>query len=438
MAATVPFDDRYQQTAGVDDLSPRLIQDFLSEIDSELAHDAETTAIDELGRQMNIIGAPKESAFPKNVGLLFFHPQPDTFFPQAQIDIVWFPDGAGGDRFEEKIFRGPLGRMTRDALSYIERRYLVETVLKHDDRPEAERFWNFPRAAIEEAVVNAVYHRSYEIREPIEIRIDRDELSVLSFPGPDRSISLADLQRGKAISRRYRNRRIGEFLKELELCEGRSTGLAKILRSMASNGSPLPEFATDEDRSYFLIRLPIHQRAQRTQEITEDTPHVQDLLSVLQGEMSRNELISALALKDRMHFSAHYLYPALETELIEMSLPDTPRSKHQRYRLTTRGQQYRAPNDRQKTIGITQSTPHDTPHVQELLTALLGEMSRTELMDVLTLKDRMHFSTYYLQPALEAKLLEMTLPDTPRSKNQRYRLTVLGTQLRQQESPGNE
>lgn len=85
-------------------------------------------------------------------------------------------------------FRGPLAQITRQALSFIKAQYLKEGVVKHPDRAEAERFWNVPYPAIEEAVVNAVYHRSYEIREPIEIRIDAHELMVLSFPGPDRSI----------------------------------------------------------------------------------------------------------------------------------------------------------------------------------------------------------------------------------------------------------
>ena len=52
------------------------------------------------------------------------------------------------------------------------------------------------------------------------MRISRDELVILSFPGPDRSIRLDDLAAGRAVSRRYRNRRIGEFLKELDLTEG--------------------------------------------------------------------------------------------------------------------------------------------------------------------------------------------------------------------------
>jgi ATP-dependent DNA helicase RecG len=59
------------------------------------------------------------------------------------------------------------------------------------------------------------------------------------------------------VARRYRNRRIGEFLKELELSEGRGTGIPKILRAMADNASPLPQFETDADRTFFLVRLPM-------------------------------------------------------------------------------------------------------------------------------------------------------------------------------------
>jgi len=101
----------------------------------------------------------------------------------------------------------------------------------------------------------------YEIREPIEVRISLDDLVVLSFPGPDRSIRMAELRAGKAVSRRYRNRRIGDFLKELDLTEGRSTGISKVLKVMKENGSSPPEFDTDNDRSYFLIRLPVHEDA---------------------------------------------------------------------------------------------------------------------------------------------------------------------------------
>lgn len=87
-------------------------------------------------------------------------------------------------------------------------------------------------------------------------------------------ITAEDLRAGRILSRRYRNRRISEFLKELDLTEGRSTGISKILKVMAINGSPVPEFETDEDRTYFLIRLPIHERTAVTQAEPQDTPQV--------------------------------------------------------------------------------------------------------------------------------------------------------------------
>ncbi len=347
LTAQVPWDDHYAQQARVSDLSKPLMLEYLLEVGSALAEVAPRMSVEDLGRQMNLVGGPSESPWPKNVGLLFFNEAPDRFFPYTQIDVVWFPEGAGGDRFDEKIFKGPLARMTREALGYIQRNYLHETVIKHPDRAEATRVWNFPYAAVEEAVVNAVYHRSYEEREPIEVRISREDLVVLSFPGPDRSIKLADFEAGRAVSRRYRNRRIGEFLKELDLTEGRSTGVPKILKVMAANGSPPPQFETDDDRCAFVIRLPVHPQAQQptarvTDQVTDQvTDEVAKLLVLAeQGEQSRRTLQDALGLKHIPHFRAAYLLPALVGGYLEMTLPGQPNSRLQRYRLTERGRRW--------------------------------------------------------------------------------------------------
>ena len=75
-------------------------------------------------------------------------------------------------------------------------------------------------------------------------------------------------------------------------------------------------------------------------------------------------------------------------------------------------------------------TPHVTLHVGRLIAVVQGEMSRAALMDALGLADRIHFARTYLQPGIDAGLVEMTLPDRPRSRAQRYRLTALGGQVR--------
>lgn len=84
-------------------------------------------------------------------------------------------------------------------------------------------------------------------------------IEIVSFPGPDCSVTQEGLKRYKVSNRRYRNRRIGDILKELHLTEGRNTGFGKILSALEENGSPKPEFETDEGHNYFITRLFIHK-----------------------------------------------------------------------------------------------------------------------------------------------------------------------------------
>ena len=83
------------------------------------------------------------------------------------------------------------------------------------------------------------------------------------------------LKRYRVSNRRYRNRRIGDILKELHLTEGRNTGFGKILRALEENGSPKPEFETDDDHSYFISRLFVQEaflKEENTQAGTEKEP----------------------------------------------------------------------------------------------------------------------------------------------------------------------
>ena len=158
----------------------------------------------------------------------------------------------------ERIFKGPIDSMKKSALTYIRNTVIEERILKIEGQAEAVRFFNYPYQAIEEALVNAIYHREYDIREPVEVRIMKDRIHIVSYPGPDRSISEKSIEDKNIIARKYRNRRIGEFLKELKLTEGRNTGIPKIKRALKNNGSKEPKFETNEDRDYFITTLFMH------------------------------------------------------------------------------------------------------------------------------------------------------------------------------------
>jgi ATP-dependent DNA helicase RecG len=81
---------------------------------------------------------------------------------------------------------------------------------------------------------------------------------------------------------------------------------------------------------------------------------------------------------------------------------------------------------RGKAGQVTEVTPEVSNEVDRLLKTLRGDMSRTELMSVLGLKDEKHFRKHYQQTAVALELIEMTLPDKPSSRLQKYRLTAAG------------
>ena len=74
----------------------------------------------------------------------------------------------------------------------------------------------------------------------------------------------------------------------------------------------------------------------------QDTPQVRRLVSVLDGEMSRQDILRALGLRDRKWLRERYLLPALQCGYVEMTRPDAPNAGNQRYRLTARGRQVRS------------------------------------------------------------------------------------------------
>ena len=73
-----------------------------------------------------------------------------------------------------------------------------------------------------------------------------------------------------------------------------------------------------------------------------------------------------------------------------------------------------------------QVSPQVTPQVKQLLQAIKGEMTREELQQAIGLTDRKSFRERYLTPALAEGFVEMTLPDKPNSRFQRYRATAKG------------
>lgn len=203
--------------------------------------------------------------------------------------------------------RPPIQRQLKDALQYIGNYVIREKVHKFDDKAEAKRVFNYPYRAVEELLTNAVYHKSYMINEPITVRLTPGELEITSFPGFDRSITDQNVRDFRIRGRIYRNRRIGDFFKELKLTEGRNTGIPNAIVALEENGSPMPVFEMDEERRYLSVTIkvndafrPVPSAALKPQTVKRlSKGEIKDkALSLLKDEdMSLNELAKRMGHK---------------------------------------------------------------------------------------------------------------------------------------------
>ncbi len=299
VSTSIPFDDRPNLAAEVSDLSRPLLRDHLRIVGSSLYAQSEEMETIEIARSMQLLDGPPEDQHPRNVGILMFSNRISSYFRYARIEIVDLPDPTG-EGMTEWVFEGPIQKQLTDALALIGNYFIRKKTFKREGTPVANVVSNYPYAAVEEVLSNAVYHRSYQIAEPITVRFTPEAMEVTSFPGFDRSITQEKIERFELRSSMYRNRRIGDFLKELGLSEGRNTGFPKALAALDQNDSPRPTFEMDENRGYLTVRIgvnPAFLPEPPTMDQSEMEYHRRIEEALAGGPLSLSELSRALGYK---------------------------------------------------------------------------------------------------------------------------------------------
>ena len=278
---SVPFDDRINRKATIQDIRRGYLEDFLRDSKSSLVDEINKSSLEDLLVSLEVANETDTELSIRNIGILMFTERPDKFIPGAQIDLVKFntEEAEGSDDFFEKTFYGPIWKQVRDVLDYINTNIIEEKVVKIQGQAESERYVNYPYNALEEAVVNAVFHKSYRESEPVEIRIYVDCIRIINFPGVEKHISLEKFKAGKGRARKYRNRRIGELFKEIDLSEKQGTGITKILRELKKNGSPEPVFDMDENRTYLETTIFIRNGFNQTQVSEKVSEKVSEIIA---------------------------------------------------------------------------------------------------------------------------------------------------------------
>ena len=255
--ARVPWDDRVARRARIEDLREAKVREHLHDVRSALRDESDAMTI---YRRMRISAPANDHEVPRNVGLLFFSDDPEQWFPGARIEVAQFAADRAGEVQSKRVFRGTLAAQFQDCLRHLEG--LSQAHLKKErDRSRVRGWVSYPVPALREALVNAVYHRGYrpDVVEPTKVHLYPDRLEIISYPGPVAGIEPSHLEPDASLPPPpARNRRVGEFLSQLGLAEALWTGLPRIYRSMAENGSPAPRFDFDPGRTWFRATLPAH------------------------------------------------------------------------------------------------------------------------------------------------------------------------------------
>jgi len=134
---------------------------------------------------------------------------------------------------------------------------------------------------------------------------------------------------------------IARFFREIGRADELGSGVRRLMKYGKAYGDADPEMI-EGNVFRIVVKVPefggIETKDEATNQVTgEVTPEVRKMLSIMTGEMTRGEIQEKLGLRDEKHFRENYQQVGVKLSLIEMTIPDKPRSSKQKYRLTNAG-----------------------------------------------------------------------------------------------------
>ncbi len=227
-------------------------------------------------------------------------------------------------------------KATKSVLAKLDIENKVAATITPMERIETP-LWN--KVALREAVINAIVHNDYSFEVPPKFEIFPDRLEITSAGRLPESLSREEFFSGISIPR---NKELMRIYRDVELVESLGSGVPRILRAY---GEDCFKF-TD---NFIRITLPVsvydgdHEGTQMAPSWhpvgTQLAPSIEKIIVFCSETRSFTEILSFMEYTDRTKFRRNFIYPLLEAEILEPTIPDKPNSRHQKYRLTAKGLQ---------------------------------------------------------------------------------------------------
>ena len=272
-----------------------------------------------------------EKGVPTVAGIMLLGMYPQAFFPQLSITAVVVPGteigqtGDDNERFiDNKRFEGTIPEMLGGALSFVHRNMRTKTIIddegRRKDKPE------YPLKAVREIILNALIHRDYSIHtdsSPIRLIMFNDRLELENPGGLYGRITVDNL--GK-IAADTRNPFIAGALEIMIDTENRFSGIPTIRHELKKAGLPPPVF--ENQRGVFKVIL-FKKQELNFQEVTGSLEA--QIIAFCNEPRTREELARRFNFKAVSYLVSRYIMPLVAEGKLKMTLPQTPKSKNQRF-----------------------------------------------------------------------------------------------------------
>lgn len=269
---------------------------------------------------------------PTLAAIMNFCVYPQGYLPQLAITAVVVPgteigqhDGVDSRFLDNKRIEGTIKTMVDDAIIFCKRNMKVQTIIDPDTGKRKDRT-EYPIEAIREAVLNALIHRDYShLTEgtPVQINFFTDRLEIHSPGSLYGRMTVEQLGHARPD---LRNPALAVMTEVLVGAENRYSGIPTIRREMAAHNLPEPVF--ENRRNEFVVILYNGVSVEPRQELSEEAM----LLEYCREPRNRKEIAQFLGLKTASYAMDRYIRPLLDKGKLEMTMPEKPRSTHQKYK----------------------------------------------------------------------------------------------------------
>ncbi len=351
---TGPFDASACRGAALTDISEEKVATFLDRAVHErgYAHGRGTPMRSALVH-LNLLDIDR----PSNAAILLFGVQPQRFLLSSEVKCLHFHGTQVRKPIPSyQVYKGDLFELVDAAIDFVMGK-LNRAVGTRAVSNEAPVTYEIPRDAVAEAIVNGIAHRDYSSNASVQVMLFSDRREVWNPGSLPPSLTIDSLRRPHASI--PHNPLIAESLFLTRIVERAGSGILDMIELCAESGLRPPEFRQDAGSFVQTLWRSVQSGSTEERGATQSTtrsatqsatqPEIQvhlpmfRLTEVLEDHnLSAGQLREALEIKHRPTFRKNYIHPAIKAGYIELTIPEIPTSRLQKYRLTDAGRAWLA------------------------------------------------------------------------------------------------